>query len=154
MAETPGRHSNEGKRDYAAELKALRKRRAELAEEGEKLEKRLSDSKARAAAAQEAERLKKAVESERKAIEAEEKRVRELSAELKGPVLQQQPAPEEPGATDERTVDLGRDKAEAAEAAPVHCFVIVRRFFGVDEFAKVEKHNKGVVSKTKKLVGM
>lgn len=156
MAETPDRRATEGKRDYAAELKALRRRRADLAEESDKLEQRLAETKARATAAHESERAKKSVESERKSLEAEEKRVRELSEQLKGAVPQQlvAHAPEKKDAADARIVELGRSKEEKADAAPFHGFVIVRRFFGVDEFAKVEKREKGVVSKTKKLVGM
>ena len=143
----------EERQDYAVELKALRRKRIELAAENAEREQRLENEKAKLKEAQEAERLVKRIEAERRKLEDEQRRGKELETQLR------KEAPGQPKAGREDNeqagvVELGhRQKAARAMADQLHRFVIVRRFFGVDEFRKVEKRKTGVVSKTKELVG-
>lgn len=139
--------------DYAAELKAVRKRRLELSEENREQERKLQDEKEKAVTELQGERLRKALDGERRRLEQEEKRSRELEerAKREGP---QMPEPGAPAAEKEaKTVELCRRHAAKADADPFHAFVIVRRFFGVGEFRAAERRKGGVVSETKKLVG-
>jgi len=142
-----------GKADIAAELKGLRKARTELAAQNEKAERELQASRARAAATQDEERLKRVIELEKRGLESEQKRARDLSDQLKREVPRE--AAKEGEEEEARTVELGQTQKSAKVATdPFHSFVIVKRFFGVGEFAKTAKKEAGVVGKTKKLVGM
>ncbi len=140
----------EGAQDYAAELKTLRRKRTALAAENEKREQKLQEEKAKVEEAQETERLKKAIEAERKRLNEEQRRASEIEGR---PNWEAHAQPEE-GKEQARMVELGHKQGTvSADADPIHNFMIVRRFFGVGEFRGVEKRKGDVVSKTKKLVG-
>ena len=153
-----GSHGKKGgEDDCEAELKQVRKRRAELAGETSRLEEKLRDMKMREAEMQEAERAKRSLEAEKRLLMAEEKRAKELAEELKRNSWQGVSAQAKPDnrAGEARTVEIGAQaKTEELDASYPYNFLVARRFFGVDEFTKAEKRKTDVVSKTKKLVGM
>jgi len=143
----------DGKADIAAELKGLRKARTELAAQNEKSERELQAARAKADTEIDAERMANAVEAEKKRLDAEKKRAKELADQMKHALPQE--APKGGREEDARVVELGQTQKSAKVATdPFYGFVIVKRFFGVGEFAKTAKKEAGVVGKTKKLVGM